>query len=85
MTTSVTINAHAGWPVKVVLVDRDIDGVPVRYTINEVEPYSEQVFNVWDWRTIEIYEMNAWKSKELTLEKIPVKDEVKSLEVFSIN
>ncbi len=85
MTTSVTVNAHAGWPVKVILVDRDIDGVPKNFTITEVPAYTIQDFNVWDGRTIEIYEMNAWKSKELVLENIPNKDELKSLEIFNVN
>lgn len=57
MTTSVTVDAHAGWPVQVVAEDKFQDGGRV-HTILAVVPAGEiGVFHVWQGRTLIITEM----------------------------
>lgn len=52
MTTKVTVDAHAGWPVDVVIVDR---GAAPR--IERVAPHSVRDFCVHDSRSISVIEV----------------------------
>jgi hypothetical protein len=55
MTTKVTVDAHAGWPVKVIFLDQ----VSEKETMTIVKPYTTQDFHVWDGRMITIIEMKG--------------------------
>lgn len=52
MTTKITVDAHAGWPVKVTPIDNGING---RETI--VPPHTKADFFVWDTRQLIVEEM----------------------------
>lgn len=42
MTTKVTVDAHAGWPVHVEIIDKDNDNGEWKTTRNEVVPAMER-------------------------------------------
>lgn len=54
MTTKVTVDAHAGWPVAVVIADK---GQPPR--VERVEPHTVRDFYVHDTRTISVVEITS--------------------------
>ena len=54
MTTKVTVDAHAGWPVDVVIVDR---GTAPR--IERVAPHTIRDFYVYDTRSISVIEVTS--------------------------
>lgn len=57
MTTKVTVDAHAGWPVQVVAEDRGLDG-KLSYTAFPVVPAGEvREFFVFDTRRLIITEL----------------------------
>ena len=55
MTTKVTVDAHAGWPVKVVRVD-DVTGIWVGEPVI-VTPNTQQDFYIWQGSDLLIYEV----------------------------
>ena len=59
MTTKVTVDAHAGWPVKVTTISISMDGTPIpegqRETI--VAPHTTQDFYVHSTMEIHVKEM----------------------------
>lgn len=52
MTTKVTVDAHAGWPVDVVITDR---GTAPR--IERVAPHTTRDFHIYDTRSISVIEV----------------------------
>lgn len=54
MTTKVSVDAHAGWPVDVVIVDK---GQAPR--IERVEPHTKRDFYVYDTRSISVIEVTS--------------------------
>lgn len=56
MTTTVKVDAHAGWPVEVTLVDQYGDNEPVE-TVERVEPNTERDFYVTDTRQLRVREL----------------------------
>jgi hypothetical protein len=56
MTTTVTVKANHGWPVRVTHIDRSPDG-QTRETISRVEPGMEGVHAIWDGRDLLIHEI----------------------------
>lgn len=54
MTTKVTVDAHAGWPVDVVI--NDIGLAP---SIERVEPHTTKDFYVFDCRSISVIEVTS--------------------------
>lgn len=54
MTTKVTVDAHAGWPVDVVINDK---GQAPR--IERVEPHTQRDFHVYDSRSITVIEVTS--------------------------
>lgn len=52
MTTKVTVDAHAGWPVDVII--NDIGLAP---TIERVAPHTTRDFYVFDTRSITVVEV----------------------------
>ena len=58
MTTKVTVDAHAGWPVDVIIIDK---GQPAR--IERVEPHTLRDFYVYDTRTISVIEVTSAGSR----------------------
>lgn len=54
MTTKVSVDAHAGWPVDVVINDR---GQAPR--IERVEPHTTKDFYVYDTRSISVIEVTS--------------------------
>lgn len=63
MTTAVTVDAHAGWPVQVCIQKRlPGSGTGVRVVEVElvrVEPHTSRVFYVYDGQSIEVSEDTA--------------------------
>ncbi len=59
MTTKVTVDAHAGWPVQVIRRGVSNNDGSVGYTEQRVEPYTEQTFHVWDGSTLEVIELKG--------------------------
>jgi hypothetical protein len=57
LTSRVTIDAHAGWHIQVIM--KDYTGQEIQKNI--VEPYTEQQFHVWNGVYLEIKEMNSWQ------------------------
>jgi len=57
MTTTVKVDAHAGWPVKVTAVDLDSDGKVINETETTVEARTAQVFHVHSHRELHIKEL----------------------------
>lgn len=57
MTTKVTVNAHAGWPVKVTIIDDVGEGKELRGE-NEVAPHTEREFYVTQTRKLLIEELS---------------------------
>lgn len=57
MTSRVHVDAHAGWPIEVTLVNLDDSGAETGVSITVVAPYTAQDFHVWDDRAIRIREM----------------------------
>lgn len=64
MTTRITVDAHAGWPVRVTTVDRLQNGALAR-TETIVKPHTEMSFHVWDTRDIEIHEVQPNDTERL--------------------
>lgn len=60
MTTSVIVDAHSGWPVKVEAID--IGAEPVEIAI--VQPGEKQEFPVWQERRLLITEMKKAEEGE---------------------
>lgn len=56
MTTKVTVDAHAGWPVKVTTIDLNVDGSSLR-SETVVPPNTTQDFYVHQQRELHIKEM----------------------------
>lgn len=54
MTTKVTVDAHAGWPVDVVINDKG--QAP---HIERVEPHTQRDFHVYDTRSITVIEVTS--------------------------
>jgi hypothetical protein len=65
MTTSITIDAHAGWPVKVVEVFSGAQGQEISRTEHVVAPYNRQIFNLYTGRHIaEVSELSdQWQAR----------------------
>ena len=57
MTTKVTVDAHAGWPVRVTTVDLNEDGTRRAVSSATVPPHTTQDFYVHSHRELEIKEM----------------------------
>lgn len=57
MTTKVTVDAHAGWPVKVTTVDLDSQGNATTTGETTVPPNTVQDFYVHSHRELHIKEM----------------------------
>ena len=57
MTTTVVIDAHAGWPVKVVAEDKPAGGEWTERSTSIVKPNTKESFAVWDDRRLVIEEM----------------------------
>lgn len=57
MTTKVTVDAHAGWPVKVTTVDLDSDGKPTGQHETTVPPHAVQDFYVHSHRELHVKEL----------------------------
>lgn len=53
MTTSVTINAHAGWAVEVTPISKE----GKKGITTTVEPMTKEVFSIWDGRDLLIHEV----------------------------
>lgn len=60
MTTKITVDAHAGWPVRVTRSYRSDKGYETRNdeTPSIVAPGAVQDFSVWDGSTLTIEELN---------------------------
>ena len=56
MTTKVTIDAHAGWPVKVEAIDT-LHGVTKTHELGTVPPKEVREFYVFDTRQLVITEL----------------------------
>lgn len=56
MTTKVTVDAHAGWPVEVTTVDLASDGATVENKVT-VPPNTTQNFYIHSTRELHIKEM----------------------------
>jgi len=56
MTTKVTVDAHAGWPVKVQNVDKDANGNWSETNSHIVEPFTVRDFYIHDARRLIIEE-----------------------------
>ena len=63
MTTRITVNAHAGWPVEVQFVDTTYDGQPIAYEFKQkptiVPPHITQDFYVHSGRSVHISEVKT--------------------------
>lgn len=57
MTTKVTIDAHAGWPVKVIQVQLGADGAPSAVVEVTVAPHTTQEFYVHQHLELHVSEM----------------------------
>lgn len=58
MSTKVTVDAHAGWPVKVEAIDTFTgDTKPKILELAIVEAFDVRDFHVWDTRILRITEM----------------------------
>jgi hypothetical protein len=57
MTTKVTVDAHAGWPVQVVAEDRGLDGNLSYMTFPVVPPGEVREFYVFDIRRLIVTEL----------------------------
>lgn len=57
MTTKVTVDAHAGWPVRVTAIDTRSDGEETSHILGEVPANEKQEFYVHDSRKILIEEL----------------------------
>lgn len=57
MTTKVTVDAHAGWPVKVTSVQLDSDGKVTGESSSTVPPNTKQDFYVHSHLELHIKEM----------------------------
>lgn len=59
MTTTVVVDAHAGWPVRVVQVDTKLTDITteIRKFETVVPPHEKASFAVWYGRHLEIHEM----------------------------
>jgi hypothetical protein len=55
MTTRVVVDAHAGWPVKVVQIGNPDSSAESRTEVI-VDPYTQRVFHVWHGRDLLIQE-----------------------------
>lgn len=55
MTTKVTVDAHAGWPVHVTLIDKLEEGQPVE-TECTVAPHTTQDFYIHSTREMRVRE-----------------------------
>ena len=57
MTTTVTVDAHAGWPVKVMQVQLDADGNATSQSETIVPPNTKQDFYVHSHLELHVKEM----------------------------
>ena len=57
MTTKVTVDAHAGWPVQVVAEDRSLDGTLSYMTFPVIQPNEVRDFATFDSRRLIITEL----------------------------
>ena len=57
MTTKVTVDAHAGWPVEVTTSDKGVDGVMSESGKTVVPPNTKQDFYVHSHRELHIKEL----------------------------
>lgn len=57
MTTKVTVDAHAGWPVKVDSLDQNPDGSLALISEATVSPNTQRDFYVWQGRILHVTEM----------------------------
>lgn len=57
MTTKVTVDAHAGWPVQVVAEDRSLDGTLSYMTFPVIQPNEVRDFVTFDSRRLIITEL----------------------------
>ena len=64
MTTAVTVDAHAGWPVKVTLIDQSSDGLTQSETVQVVAANTKQAFYVWNGRDIKVHELQPGEVSE---------------------
>lgn len=64
MTTAVTVDAHAGWPVKVTLIDQSSDGLTQSETVQVVAANTKQTFYIWNGRDIELHELQSGEVSE---------------------
>lgn len=56
MTTRVTVDAHAGWPVHVKTIDKGVDGTWTEMRTETVAPLEQREFYVHDSRRLLIEE-----------------------------
>lgn len=57
MTTKVTVDAHAGWPIEVTIVDLGGDGAPVGHSKEIVAAYAVRDFYAHSHRELHIREL----------------------------
>lgn len=57
MTTKVTVDAHAGWPVEVTTIDLSADGTRLEHPAQIVAPNTVQDFYVHSHRALHVREM----------------------------
>ena len=58
MTTKITVDAHAGWPVQVEISDQFPGQSEPTVTVETVQPQTERVFYVHSSRSITIRELS---------------------------
>jgi len=64
MTTAVTVDAHAGWPVRVTLIDQSPDGMTQSESVQIVAANTKQTFHVWNGRDIKVHELQPGETSE---------------------
>jgi hypothetical protein len=57
MTTKITVDAHAGWPVLVTLIDLSEGGTGIGQTETTVAPHTTQDFYITSLRMIRCLEL----------------------------
>ena len=63
MTTKVTVDAHAGWPVEVVAIDLNENGTRLENPAQIVAPNTVQDFYVHSHRELRVREMRRAPSE----------------------
>lgn len=68
MTTRVSIDAHAGWPVEVTMIDVQPDGTKISSVVT-VAPHTAQDFYVHSSRELLIKELSKQEGSPTHLER----------------